>query len=58
MRQQTKPFIVEIKQSRKLKSGNQKPSIWGKLDLSVSEDAVAPAPQLAVPATVDNCDRL
>ena len=58
MRQQTKPFIVEIKQSRKLKSGNQKPSIWGKLDLSVSEDTVAPAPQLAVPATVDNGDRL
>ncbi|MBK5570746.1 hypothetical protein AB4Z34_17645 [Ensifer sp. 2YAB10] len=38
MRQQTKPFIVEIKQSRKLKTGNQKPSIWGKLDLSVADD--------------------
>lgn len=58
MRQQTKPFIVEIKQSRKLKSGNQKPSIWGKLDLSVTDDSVAPAPQPAVPATVDNGDRL
>ena len=58
MRQQTKTFIVEIKQFRKLKSGNQKPSIWGKLDLSVAEDTVAPAPQLAVPATVDSGDRL
>jgi hypothetical protein len=57
MRQQTKPFIVEIKQSRKLKCGNQKPSIWRKLDLSFSEDTVAPA-QLAAPATVDNGDRL
>lgn len=41
MRQQTKPFIVEIKPSRKLKPSNQKPSIWGKLDLSIAEDQVA-----------------
>ena len=58
IRQQTKPFIVEIKHPRKLKSSNQKPSIWGKLDLSVTDDTVAPAPQLAVPATVDSGDRL
>lgn len=43
MRQQTKPFIVEIKPFRKLKPSNQKPSIWGKLDLSIAEDQVASA---------------
>lgn len=58
MRQQTKPFIVEIKQSRKLKPNNQKPSIWGKLDLSVLDDVVAPTHQVTAPATVDNGDRL
>lgn len=40
---QTKPFIVEIKQSRKLKPNAPKPSIWGKLDLSTTEDQVDPA---------------
>lgn len=29
MRQQTKPFVVEKKTSRKLKTDNQKTSIWG-----------------------------
>ena len=38
MRQQTKPFIIEKKPSRKPKSGSAKPSIWGKLDLSVNPD--------------------
>ncbi|MCY1228157.1 hypothetical protein D9M72_404550 [compost metagenome] len=38
MRQQTKSFIDEIKQSRKPKSGTQKTSIWGKLDLGASDD--------------------
>jgi hypothetical protein len=38
MRQQTKPFIVEKKPSRKPKSGAAKPSIWGKLDLSLNTD--------------------
>ena len=38
MRQQTKPFIIEKKPSRKPKSGSAKPSIWGKLDLSLSPD--------------------
>ncbi|WP_165788418.1 hypothetical protein [Phyllobacterium zundukense] len=41
MRQQTKPFIVEIKQSRKLKPTDRKTSIWGKLDLTSDEHAVA-----------------
>ncbi|SCB37433.1 hypothetical protein GA0061100_1151 [Rhizobium hainanense] len=35
MAKQTKPFIVEIKQSRKVKVASQKPSIWGGLDLTV-----------------------
>lgn len=35
MRQQTKPFTVEIKQSRKLKPVSGKPSIWGAHDLSI-----------------------
>ncbi|WP_200945904.1 hypothetical protein [Rhizobium sp. Leaf391] len=38
MRQQTKPFIVERKPSRKLKPATNKPSIWGKLDLMLNED--------------------
>ena len=38
MRQQTKPFIIEKKPSRKPKTGSGKPSIWGKLDLSLSPD--------------------
>ena len=38
MRQQTKPFIIEKKPSRKPKPGLAKPSIWGKLDLSVIPD--------------------
>ena len=39
MRQQTKPFIVEIKQPRKLKATDRKPSIWGKLDLTSDQHA-------------------
>ena len=41
MRQQTKPFIVEIKSSRKVKADSQKTSIWGKLDLSPEPDLQA-----------------
>ena len=41
MRQQTKSFIVEIKQSRKPKPSNQKPSI---------DDPVAPSDDAAEPA--------
>ncbi|MCJ8057000.1 hypothetical protein GB928_025810 [Shinella curvata] len=57
MRQQTKPFIVEIKQSRKLKPATQKPSIWGTFDLSVSEDH-AVAAMVTEPATAERGDRL
>ena len=37
MRQQTKPFIIERKQSRKPKPDAQKPSIWGRLDAYIAE---------------------
>ncbi|HEV7319292.1 MAG TPA: hypothetical protein VGO04_11855 [Ensifer sp.] len=54
MRQQTKPFIVEIKQSRKLTSGPQKPSIWGKLDLSVADDPMDQVNPAAETATAES----
>lgn len=38
MRQQTKPFIIEIKSSRRMKSDQQKTSIWGTLDLTLEPD--------------------
>ncbi|MCV9947576.1 hypothetical protein [Rhizobium sp. BT-175] len=41
MRQQTKPFIVEIKQSRKPTANDRKTSIWGKLDLTSDQDIQA-----------------
>ncbi|RDL47798.1 hypothetical protein BLJAPNOD_05521 [Ensifer sp. M14] len=37
MRQQTKPFIIERKPSRKPKSDAQKPSIWGRLDADIAQ---------------------
>lgn len=35
MRQQTKPFIVERKPSRKPKPDAERPSIWGRLDADI-----------------------
>tara|TARA_R110002020_G_C16220363_1_gene767607 strand:- start:301 stop:489 length:189 start_codon:yes stop_codon:yes gene_type:complete len=37
MRQQTKPFIIEGKPSRKPKPDAQKPSIWGRLDAHIAQ---------------------
>ncbi|WP_167507769.1 hypothetical protein [Rhizobium glycinendophyticum] len=37
MRQQTKPFIIERKPSRKPKPDTQKPSIWGRLDADIAQ---------------------
>jgi hypothetical protein len=37
MRQQTKPFIIERKPSRKPRLDAAKPSIWGKLDVDISK---------------------
>ncbi len=37
MRQQTKPFIIERKPSRKLKLDAAKPSIWGRLDGDIAQ---------------------
>ncbi|WP_332302928.1 hypothetical protein [Rhizobium sp. GR12] len=57
MRHQTKSFIVEIRQSRKLKPSTQKSSIWGERDLSISEDHVTPANPVVEPAAVENGDQ-
>lgn len=51
MRKQTKPFTVEIKPSRKPKSGLQKPSIWGKLDLKADENLQVKTDETTEPAT-------
>lgn len=51
MRQQTKPFIIERKSSRKTKPDTQKPSIWGTLDADIAQgikdqqDMENPAPK-------------
>ena len=37
MRQQTKPFIVERRTTRKPKPDAQKPSIWGRLDADIAQ---------------------
>jgi hypothetical protein len=37
MREQTKPFIVERKPSRKPKPDAPKPSIWGRLDGDIAQ---------------------
>lgn len=37
MRQQTKPFIIERKPSRKPKPDTQKPSIWGRLHADIAQ---------------------
>lgn len=37
MRQQTKPFIVERKPSRRPKPDAAKPSIWGRLDADIAQ---------------------
>lgn len=37
MHQQTKPFIIERKPSRKPKADAQKPSIWGRLDAHIAQ---------------------
>jgi hypothetical protein len=57
MRQQTKPFIVEIKQPRKRKPTNGKPSIWGRLDLSLAEDRIVCAVEMSEPAIAEDGDR-
>ena len=54
MRQQTKPFIVEIKQSRKLKSTDRKTSIWGNLDLAPDQNVSAESELKQLTAKRDN----
>lgn len=57
MRQQTKPFIVERKPSRKLKSDAGRASIWGKLDLRQNEDPLTEPKQIGPTAVGDDDDR-
>ncbi|URK86303.1 hypothetical protein LP421_04990 (plasmid) [Rhizobium sp. RCAM05350] len=56
-RQQTKPFTVEIKHSRKLKATDRKPSIWGKLDLKPDENALAEREPKELSAVAGDNDR-
>lgn len=57
MRQQTKPFIVEIKQSRKLKATDRRPSIWGKLDLKSDQHTPAEKEPRELSAVAGDNDR-
>ncbi|MGZ2505165.1 hypothetical protein [Rhizobium leguminosarum] len=57
MRQETKPFTVEIKQSRKLKANDRKPSIWGRLDLTSDEHALAERKPKELSAVAGDNDR-
>ncbi|MCW0001806.1 hypothetical protein OE766_26685 [Pararhizobium sp. YC-54] len=53
MRKQTKPFIVEVKPSRKPKSGLKKTSIWGRVDLRTDGNAAVAATPEQEPAAVE-----
>ena len=57
MAKQTKPFIVEIKQSRKVNTGVQKRSIWGSLDLRMADDRLVEANGTDEPAAIVAGDR-
>ncbi|MBB5553349.1 MULTISPECIES: hypothetical protein [Rhizobium] len=57
MRQQPKPFVVEIKPSRKLKPTDRKSSIWGKLDLTADPDTLSASKPDQVPAAGETNDR-
>jgi uncharacterized protein YjgD (DUF1641 family) len=57
MRQQTKRFIVEIKQSRKPKANDRKTSIWGKLDLTSDQDIQAESNLVPLSAAAGDNDR-
>ncbi|MBB3303269.1 hypothetical protein FHT72_006926 [Rhizobium sp. BK077] len=55
---QTKPFIVEIKQSRKPKANDRKASIWGKLDLTSEHDIEPTRDPIVLSAAAGDNDRL
>ncbi len=57
MRQQPKPFIVEIRPSRRLKPIDRKSSIWGKLDLTADPDTLTALKPEQVPAAGETNDR-
>ncbi|WP_181459196.1 hypothetical protein [Rhizobium sp.] len=53
MRAQSKPFVVEIKTSRRTDRSKEK-SIWGNLDLSaVAQEVADDVPLSAAPAVAD-----
>jgi hypothetical protein len=53
MRAQSKPFVVEVKSSRRTDRSQSK-SIWGNLDLSpVAEEVADEVPLSDAPASVD-----
>ena len=57
MRQQTKPFIVERRPTRKPKPDAQKPSIWGRLDADIAQGIKDEREEdHAVATGGDNCD--
>ncbi len=58
MRQQTRSFIVEIKQSRKPQNKTQEPSIWGSMDLSISDEPCVAMPTEGPSATTEVVSQL
>ena len=54
---QTKPFIIEIKQTRKQKIAATKTSIWGDLDLRSAAEVTAPVEPLNEPNTSEITER-
>lgn len=56
MRAQSKPFIVEVKSSRRADRSKEK-SIWGNIDLSAIAGEVAPEPAEAPHATSEEDGR-
>ncbi|GEM_PF-4456899 len=54
---QTKPFIVEIKQTRKQKIAATKTSIWGNLDLRAAAEVTTQVEPLSEPNTSEIAER-
>jgi len=50
MARQTRPFIVEIKTSRKVKPTDRKTSIWGGVDLRTDESQPVTVQDAETPA--------
>lgn len=57
MAKQAKPFIVEIKPSRKVRPADRKTSIWGEVDLRTEPDMPLAAEPVEAPAALVQDDR-